>query len=350
MLQFAERTGLTSPRPPVRYLWTDAFAVCNYLTLFERTGQAQFSELAWCLIEQVHQVLGRHRSDDSRQGWISGLNEQEGAEHPTAGGLRIGKKMPERRPEEPFDERLEWDRDGQYFHYLTRWIQALDAAATRLRRPELYRQAWELLQVAAQAFSHTRAGRPMLYWKMSIDLRRPLVPSMGQHDALDGLLCCLRLQRSGERFGGAPEELPRLTEAFARMAGATPAASSDPLGLGGLLIGACQLARSQEQPLLLRQLLQALRSGLSHYLLDRELERPASRRLAFRELGLSIGLHGVPQLPTGYDLELYEKVGAAIESFWLRPQHQQVPTWQEHRDINEVMLATSLAPDVVLQA
>ena len=33
--------------------------------------------------------------------------------HPplTKGGLRIGKEMNERRPGDPLDERLEWDRD-----------------------------------------------------------------------------------------------------------------------------------------------------------------------------------------------------------------------------------------------
>ena len=31
MMGFAERTGLTAARPHQRYLWTDAFAVCNFL-------------------------------------------------------------------------------------------------------------------------------------------------------------------------------------------------------------------------------------------------------------------------------------------------------------------------------
>jgi len=34
-----------------------------------------------------------------------------------------------------------------------------------------------------------------------------------------------------------------------------------------------------------------------------------------------------------------------IEAFWRDPEHQRVTTWTEHQDINEVMLATSLAPD-----
>jgi hypothetical protein len=32
-------------------------------------------------------------------------------------------------------------------------------------------------------------------------------------------------------------------------------------------------------------------------------------------------------------------------SFWVDPGHRRAGTWVEHLDINEVMLATSLAPD-----
>jgi len=40
MTDFAERTGLTAgSRRPKRYLWTDAFAVCNFLELFQQTGE-----------------------------------------------------------------------------------------------------------------------------------------------------------------------------------------------------------------------------------------------------------------------------------------------------------------------
>src|ERR1019366_5178519 len=72
MLAFAERTGLTSQRPERRYLWTDAFAVCNYIGLAQATGQAQYSELALKLVDRVHHSLGKHAPDDQRTGWISG--------------------------------------------------------------------------------------------------------------------------------------------------------------------------------------------------------------------------------------------------------------------------------------
>src|SRR5262245_5533173 len=139
MSAFAERTGLTSERPQQRYLWTDSFAVCNFLGLSRATGDERYEALALRLIERVHTVLGRHRADDRRSGWISRLGEREALEHPTQGGLRIGKKLPERGPADPLDERLEWDRDGQYFHYLTKWMLALDLVARATREPRFNR-------------------------------------------------------------------------------------------------------------------------------------------------------------------------------------------------------------------
>ena len=38
MIEFAEMSGLSPAGPsPQRYLWTDAFAVCNYLDLYRKT-------------------------------------------------------------------------------------------------------------------------------------------------------------------------------------------------------------------------------------------------------------------------------------------------------------------------
>ena len=69
MDQFARKTGLsTSAQSPERYLWTDAFAVCNFLELYRRTGQEKYRRQALDLVEQVHQVLGKHREDDPRSG------------------------------------------------------------------------------------------------------------------------------------------------------------------------------------------------------------------------------------------------------------------------------------------
>jgi hypothetical protein len=100
MLDFARLTGLApADAHPRRYLWTDAFAVCNYLDLFSRTDDESYRDLGLSLVDQVHHTLGRHRDDDPRRGWISNLDEQEGERHPTISGLRIGKQLRERRPD-----------------------------------------------------------------------------------------------------------------------------------------------------------------------------------------------------------------------------------------------------------
>jgi hypothetical protein len=116
MSAFASRTGLhPTSKNLQRYLWTDAFAVCNFFELFKRTGDRLYRHCGTDLIYQVHQILGRYRPDDIRHGWISGLDDQVGREHPTQGVLRIGKPLKERPLDEPIDEQLEWDRDGQSF-------------------------------------------------------------------------------------------------------------------------------------------------------------------------------------------------------------------------------------------
>jgi len=85
MDSFAQQTGLTQQQqqPPVRYLWTDAYAVSNFLALAD---DSHYADLADALVEQVHGVLGRHRDDDDRAGTtLSGLDEEAAKEQPTLG-------------------------------------------------------------------------------------------------------------------------------------------------------------------------------------------------------------------------------------------------------------------------
>ncbi len=368
---FAERTGLTSSRPPRRYLWTDAFAVCNFVGLARATGDGGYLELALRLIDQVHHVLGRHRADDARQGWLSGLAADAGESHPTLGGLRIGKALPERPPTEGLDDRLEWDRDGQYFHYLTKWMYALDQTARASKRYELNLWARELGETAHRAFcggSRKASGRRMV-WKMSIDLSRALVPSMGQHDPLDGFITYAQLAATAG-WDPAPSRGPDLREGitdFATMVEGRDWLTVDPLGLGGLLTDAFRVEqliaqRTLARPDLFDTLLDAALEGLSVYARQDDLQQPASRRLAFRELGLAIGLQAVklmgadPARPPGsssnaapirarvQELAPYLLLGTTIVSCWRNPSQREAPTWTEHQDINDVMLATSLVP------
>ncbi|HWA99006.1 MAG TPA: hypothetical protein VG713_10960 [Pirellulales bacterium] len=362
MDEFAHRTGIEGMAKPRRYLWTDAFAVCNYLALFRKTHDGDYLRLASALVDQVHHVLGRHRTDDARRGWISGLSDEAGDLHPTRGGLRIGKALPERGPHEPYDARAEWDRDGQYFHYLTKWMHALHRMACETGDEKYQRWAIELASTASAAFTvPSRAGDgPRMVWKMSIDLKRPLVSSMGQHDPLDGLITLLELQ-SGSGMKTASEiNLARPINEMASMCLELGGITDDPLGIGGLLDCATRLAELTfehgvaGQRLLLRIVADAEAS--LHSLDDDSLfAGDAEHRLAFRELGLAIGLHGLATIhrltqherqfePAINELQRYLPLAGLIEAFWSDPANRRNRTWSEHADINNVMLATSLMP------
>ena len=90
---------------------------------------------------------------------------------------------------------------------------------------------------------------------------------------------------------------------------------------------------------------------------------PAGYRLAFRELGLLIGIRAVEKLgklirdkPEPFKtatrlkrlveaFKRYKRLAEILESFWLEDTSQKAGTWTDHSAINMVMLATSLAPD-----
>lgn len=373
MIEFAETTGLSpAESPPVRYLWTDAFAVCNFLGLYRETGDEHYRHLALLLVDQVHTTLGRHRADAPRTGWISGLDDKEGRTQPTIGGLRIGKELNERRPEEPFDERLEWDRDGQYYHYLTQWMHALDCVS-RITGDFMYsRWAMELAKTAHARFTYLtpRGGEKRMYWKMSIDLSRPLVFSMGHHDPLDGLITYSELSATSRRYSGQTQG-PDLSEEIADMARICEGkrwVTDDPLGIGGLLSNAYRMVQliitdNFMRSDLLDAVLDDCLTGLEHFAKGASLHYPADYRLAFRELGLAIGLQAVKrcqslveQYPGVFKktphvhlhiqtLMRYAPLSEEINAFWLQLKNRESATWQDHRNINMVMLATSLAPD-----
>ena len=372
MAGFAGLTGLsTAGKIPRRYLWTDAFAVCNFLELYRQTDDADYRGLALRLVDQVHTILGKHREDDKRSGWISGLNKQEGVKHPTIGGLRIGKKLNERKPGDAFDEDLEWERDGQYYHYLTKWMHALNYVSHATGDAVYLTWAMELAKTVHARFTYlpSSGGPKRMYWKMSIDLSYPLVGSMGHLDPLDGFVIYNQLMAATEKFGKV--KFPDLDAEIADMAAICEGLSwitDDPLGIGDLLFDALKLLQLivsggiNEKDLLVN-LLDASFQGLQSFAGRNSLKLPAEYRLAFREFGLSIGLHAVQKIreligqhPAFFQrkdpvhgliesLMSYAPIAEMIEKFWLESTNRKADTWTEHPDINTVMRATSLAPD-----
>ena len=201
-------------------------------------------------------------------------------------------------------------------------------------------------------------------------LTRPLVPAMGQHDPLDGYVTFLQLRTTAVQLPRAMREpgVDTGVRHFGVMIRDGQWATDDPLGIGGLLVDAYRLHQLQQQGALADEelsgeLLAAALNGLQHYVQRGESALPTEYRLAFRELGLVIGLHAVErmwQTAAGRDaaalahpelraqleaLRRYLPLAREIESFWRDPEHRRATTWLEHRDINDVMLATGLAPE-----
>jgi hypothetical protein len=103
--------------------------------------------------------------------------------------------------------------------------------------------------------------------------------------------------------------------------------------------------------------------GLVSSLQGGSLDLPAKYRLAFRELGLAIGLAGAKNLCTliRQNPELFKDTGSlqhkveailaymplkeAIIQFWMSDKNRKSPTWTRHKEISMVMLATGIVPD-----
>jgi hypothetical protein len=350
---FARRTGLIGNDGDVsrRYLWTDAYAVQTLLGLATVSEKYEYKEMALKLIHAVHYHLGRYRPDDVRAGWISGLSDNEGEKHPTIGGLRIGKRLPERTKGELYEEPLEWERDGQYFHYLTRWINTLLYAAEQTDEQKYSIWAADCV-LASQKFIEKADGNYKMNWKMNTDLTRPLVKSMGYHDPLEGLLCANSAKLAVPQKS---KQLDLLIEDFKILCKECDFSTDDTLGIGILLLNAKRAAEIVQREMVLPEyawpakLLTYCQYGLEK--IDKSYKNaPANGRLPFRECGLSLGLRVILQdkdiirsvAPYIDTFEKYLPLADVIESFWLKPGNQTSTSWCEQEDINSVTLAASL--------
>jgi hypothetical protein len=123
-----------------RYLWTDAFGVVNFLTLYKETGDDTYLSLAKNLAQKVHDVQGRTRDGKSR---LPGATD----ENPLGGGLRIGK-----------EDATGSDCDGQYHHYLTLWMFALNRLSLAANDPSYNTQAISLAKAIHPRFFVDRSS------------------------------------------------------------------------------------------------------------------------------------------------------------------------------------------------
>lgn len=173
-----------------RYLWTDAFGVINFLTLYKESSDPKYLHFADHLIASVHDILGSTRNGSSR---LLGATEQ----NPLGGGLRIGKEY-ESGP----------DGDGQYHHYLTIWMFTLNRMTLATGDHSYNNKAISLAKAIHPHFFHDRtSANPRMYWKISTDMQRPLVANEGNTDPITGFLVFRILQQVANDKSALREEI-----------------------------------------------------------------------------------------------------------------------------------------------
>lgn len=136
----------------LRYLWTDAYGVILLVSLFDEFRKKSYLDQAERVVANVDQVLGRSR------------------------GIRIGEAP---------------DRDGQYFHYLTMWLHALEVLGRHI--PEYRRKGVDLVRQIHEPFLVRGEG---VIWKMQEDLSAPYPGfGFGALDAFGGYVAYNMLDR-----------------------------------------------------------------------------------------------------------------------------------------------------------
>ncbi|KAI9373430.1 hypothetical protein BJX61DRAFT_533187 [Aspergillus egyptiacus] len=325
-----------------RYLWTDAFGLLNLLTLHTETNRSSSSEaetkaevkshyltLAARLIDAVHDTLGCTRDGTAR---LPGASD----ENPLGGGLRIGK-IDADGP----------DGDGQYHHYLTLWMFALNRMSMASGDARYNRLAVSLAKAIHAPFFVNRGASsspPRMVWKMDTTLSRVLVGSEGNLDPIDGFVVMRILQAGARRFGEQEEEVLKEEIADYRRVMERKGehfVSSDPLDLGMTLWTAHWVVEEEWAARLVDRCYEQI---YDLFETDRYLDRSVKRRLAFREFGTALGMRCMAaqesEKERAVDWKFY---GDRILEFW-EPYMEGLAAPEALRPITRVMYAAALLP------
>eukprot|EP01121_Diplochlamys_sp_Union-15-3_P010204 TRINITY_DN2845_c0_g3_i2.p1 TRINITY_DN2845_c0_g3~~TRINITY_DN2845_c0_g3_i2.p1 ORF type:complete len:349 (+),score=50.49 TRINITY_DN2845_c0_g3_i2:112-1158(+) len=296
-----------------RYLWTDAYGVCNFLTLYYEFGSTRFLDQADALIDDVHNVLGKDRKAQNR---LADSTE----EHPLRGGLRIGKIDPEDSP----------DGDGQYFHYLTKWAFALNRMSMARKEKRYNDWAIDLIKAIHSKFIYrTSEGTLRMVWKMSIDLKRPAVRSEGNLDPFDGYVTYRLVQESASDPNVLQKELKDMESMV--MNKYKRYTSDDPLDLGEALWISHWYPEEDWSKFISSRSLKSLEGLWSMGYFNAH----PKYRLAFREFGTTIGVQVHPHASQDWKNRVEQ-----LHTFWSEF------LFKRDSDISPVMFCTSLNPGI----
>lgn len=229
----------------LRYLWTDAYGVILLVSLFDKLNKKSYLNQAEGVVASVDQVLGRSR------------------------GIRIGEAP---------------DRDGQYFHYLTMWLHALEVLGRYI--PEYRREGVDLVRQIHEPFLVRGQG---VIWKMQEDLSAPYPGfGFGALDAFGGYVAYNMLDR-GLLVSEISDMRALIDESAAHLE------ITQDLGLG-MMLWMCHFFPEERWAMQQRQrslnMLDRMWIANGYYCREPLL---AQTKFAFTNYGISIGLQAVAE-------------------------------------------------------
>lgn len=272
----------------------------------------QLLDCADTLIDDVHNTLGRYRNSDVRLGKATD-------QHPLLGGLRIGKE--------------DVGDDGQYFHYLTKWMFALNRMSIARRDERYNRWAVELAETVHPRFlSSTPHDGQCLWWKLDVDLTAPLVGSQGNLDPFDGLVTYkILLARSTNKMvlQQPIHDLEKIVERkYATFS------SADELDLGEALWLTTWAPNEPWSGKIANRCVAAIENLFR----QGRFERGPRGRLLFREMGLIIGIQCAIDVANRPE---WDQRVRRLHRFW------EDKILERDADISPIMYANSLLPGVL---
>jgi hypothetical protein len=326
-----------------RYLYTDAIAVVNFLTLYnEKRGEPNatyYLDLAKRLVRVVHSTLGYTRDGSSR---LPGATDAE----PLKGGLRIGKIDAE-GPE----------GDGQYHHYLTLWMFALNRLSVASGQTVYNDQALSLAKAIHPNFIIDGTGsEPKLIWKMSVDLKKTLNKLESGWDATQGYVVFKILQVTAESQHGIKNVLDEEIKIYKKIIDRNNNGSSDSLDIGITMwtMSWCKepwsvkvLNLCQERICNFLTIIDCSSLILlgQLYVQSKYFHRPVTIRSAFREFGACFGAKC--SLVLAKDTERRDILKACSEhllNYWEERVHDPGNVFFLLKPITMVMYAAALIP------
>lgn len=228
----------------LRYLWTDAFGLVLFVSLYRELGEEAYLDEAEELVREVDRVLSRPK------------------------GIRIGEAP---------------ERDGQYYHYLAMWLFALHRLGQV--KPTYGEKAIALARDIHPHFVKPGTG---IVWKMREDLSGPYPGSgLGGIDPFHGYIVYRLLGE--DELADEIGELRELVEAYQ-----PETEINQDLGLGMML---WMTHFFPQEPWSVEQRERAL-ATLDRMWIDPPgyfCRHPAMRdvKFAFTNYGISVGLQGV---------------------------------------------------------